>query len=253
MPTPVKAASTVTSPPMRASFQDGRMGTPRGTWPATTLSILTQIRVFVKAKRRGRASPPGAVSAAVSASPERVFEGLVEAREPKRIAGGSGPGRHGVAAIEQQVGLRAEHQSKQRRGRRNDSWAVQHPADFAGNLPLAPDVRGDRVHRSADLWILQRQAIQPYMVIDMDPRKPLAAVAQRPAGEHAEREREQSKGQSTATEDERGAKQHYAHTERLRPARRGLPVLADPSQERVARLTLLGDELVATVAVVVDP
>src|SRR5437588_4689709 len=33
---------------MMASFQDGRMGTPRGAWPATTLPILTQIRVFVK-------------------------------------------------------------------------------------------------------------------------------------------------------------------------------------------------------------
>src|SRR5438093_13143638 len=104
---------------MRASFQDGRMGTPRGTWPATTLSILTQIRVFVKTSRRGRASLPGAVSAAVSASPERVFEGLVDDREPKRIAGGYGPGRHGGAAIEQQRGLRGEQRSEPRRGPRD--------------------------------------------------------------------------------------------------------------------------------------
>src|SRR6266702_881390 len=30
----------------------GAWGTPRGTWPATTLSILTQIRVFVKTSKR---------------------------------------------------------------------------------------------------------------------------------------------------------------------------------------------------------
>src|SRR5881394_554540 len=60
---------------MMASFQDGRMGTPRGAWPATTLPILTQIRVFVK------------TSSDASTSPERVLERLVEARKPERRGG----------------------------------------------------------------------------------------------------------------------------------------------------------------------
>src|SRR5947199_8893824 len=91
---------------MMASFQDGRMGTPRGAWPATTLPILTQIRVFVK------------TSSDASTSPERVLERLVEARKPERRAGRPGPGRNGVAAVKPQLGLRAAPQPAQRRGPR---------------------------------------------------------------------------------------------------------------------------------------
>src|SRR2546421_12436527 len=226
---------------MMASFQDGRMGTPRGAWPATTLPILTQIRVFVK------------TSSDASTSPERVLERLVEARKPKRIAGRPSPGRNGVAAVKQQLGLRAEHQPEQRRGRRNDRRTVQQSPNLACHLPLAPNVGGHRVHRSADLWVLERQTIQTDEVIDMDPGKPLAAITQGPAGEHPERQSQESKSQGTATEDEGGANQRHAHAERLRLARSGLPLLTDPSQEGVARPTLLGHELVATVPVVIDP
>src|SRR2546427_12566708 len=133
---------------MMASFQDGRMGTPRGTWPATTLPILTQIRVFVT------------TSSDASASPERVLERLVEARKPERIAGGPGPGRNGVAAVKQQLGLRAEQQPEHRRGRRNDRRTVQQSPNLACHLPRAPHVGGPRVHRSPDLRALERQTIQ---------------------------------------------------------------------------------------------
>jgi len=44
-----------------------------------------------------------------SASLERVPEGLVEAAEPKPIAGGFRPGGHGAATVQQQLGLLAEH------------------------------------------------------------------------------------------------------------------------------------------------
>ena len=94
-----------------------------------------------------------------SASLKGVPEGLVEAAEPKPIAGGFCPGGHGAATMQQQLGLLAEHQSKQRRWRRNDRQAVHHSADFFGNLALPPDVRGNRVHRSAVLETLEGQAI----------------------------------------------------------------------------------------------
>src|SRR5207245_10189450 len=130
---------------------------------------------------------------------------------------------------------------------------MQLPADFFRNLALSPDVRSNRIHRPVDLQVLEGQAIQPHEVVDMDPGEPLPAITERTAGEDAEGEREQSKSQGAATEDERGANQHDAQTERLGFKGGSLPLLADPSQEGVAGPALLSDELVAAVAVVIDP
>src|SRR5437879_3471677 len=89
---------------------------------------------------------------------------------------------------------------------------MQLPADFFRNLALSPDVRSNRIHRPADLQVLEGQAIQPHEVVDMDPGEPLPAITERTAGEDAEGEREQSKSQGAATEDERGANQHGPET-----------------------------------------
>src|SRR5207245_714025 len=107
---------------------------------------------------------------------------------------------------------------------------MQLPADFFRNLALSPDVRSNRIHRPADLQVLEGQAIQPHEVVDMDPGEPLPAITERTAGEDAEGEREQSKSQGAATEDERGANQHDAQTERLGFKGGSLPLLARPSQ-----------------------
>src|ERR1700730_17075979 len=48
IPRPVKAAKTVTSPPIRASFQDGRMEDSSRGSSGGNAAILTQFRVFVK-------------------------------------------------------------------------------------------------------------------------------------------------------------------------------------------------------------
>src|SRR2546430_1741160 len=160
-------------------------------------------------------------------------------------------GRSGVASAGRK--LRPAGGTVARRGRRNDRRTVKQSPNLACHLPLAPNVGGHRVHRSADLWVLERQTVQTDEVIDMDPGKPLAAITQGPAGEHPERQSQESKSQGTATEDEGGANQRHAHAERLRLARSGLPLLTDPSQAGVAKRTLLCHELVATVPVVIDP
>src|SRR5437016_5059069 len=192
-------------------------------------------------------------SAVVSTGLERVLEGLVEPAELKPIAGRVRPGRHGVAAVEQQVRLLAEHQSKDGCRGRHNRRPMQHSADFSRHLCLRADVRSHRVHRSAVVETLEGQTIQSHEVVDMNPGEPLPAIAKRAAGEHPKGKREQSKGQGAATKNEPGAHEHEARAERLDLACRSLPLLADSSQEGVAGPALLGDQLLATVAVVIDP
>src|SRR5213078_4877353 len=99
---------------MRASFQDGRMRHSSrdlvgdyAVYPYTNPYICQDEHPCAQEAWSGRDS-----AFTVSASLKGVPEGLVEAAEPKPIAGGFRPGGHGAATVQQQLGLLAEHQSK---------------------------------------------------------------------------------------------------------------------------------------------
>jgi hypothetical protein len=124
--------------------------------------------------------------------------------------------------------------------------------DFAGDLPLPPQIRRDRIERSLDGVVLEGEAVEADQVVEMDPGKPLPPAAQGSAGKEAEGEHHQAERRGATTEDEGGAYQHHPHPKRLRLARRGLPLLAHASQKRPARRALLGDRLIAALAVVID-
>src|SRR5712691_11784375 len=171
MPTPVKAASTVTSPPMRASFQDGRMEDSSRGSSGDNAAILTQFSVFVQTKFEG------------SAAAEDLLQGLPEPAELEAVACRLRLVRDGSPTIEQQLRLRAERQAKQQSRCGKPGRAMQDPADLFGYLNLPTDIRGHGIDGAAQPLILEPEPIEPDDVVDVDPGEPLAAAAQRTADE----------------------------------------------------------------------
>ena len=76
------------------------------------LSLHKSVYLSRRASMPDRGVERSRLSLYGSASLKGVPEGLVEAAEPKPIAGGFRPGGHGAATVQQQLGLLAEHQSK---------------------------------------------------------------------------------------------------------------------------------------------
>ena len=129
---------------------------------------------------------------------------------------------------------------------------MEHAADFPGNIPLPPDIGRDRVHCAAYPRILERQPVEANDVVDVNPGKPLPAVAQRTAEKESKWQGQQSKGERLAAEHHRGADARDADAQRFRLLCLGLPLLAEPGKKGIARMALLGDDLLAAVPVVVD-
>ena len=118
--------------------------------------------------------------------------------------------------------LFTEGEAQRQRRSRRDRRAMQHVADFPGHLALRPDVRRYGVDRSGQPIILQRQAIQPDQVIDMDPGEPLPAIPERATGEEPERQDQKPEGRRPTSDDHRRADPHHPHAEGFRPGGDGL-------------------------------
>src|SRR2546425_992579 len=221
MPTPVKAANKVTSPPIRASFQGGRMADSSRGWtggnachPYTNLCICQDELLTAR---------------------EGVLQGLPEAPESKLEAGSLRFRRQCVPAVEQQLRLATEDQPQRERRCRNDRRAMQHVSDFPGQLPLGADIRRYCIHRPRQPSILEGQPIQPDQVVDVDPCKPLPAVTQRPAGEEPERQDQEPEGGRSPSEDHGRTDPDHPHSERLGLRSGSFPLLAKASQKRITR------------------
>src|SRR5712692_8862069 len=154
--------------------------------------------------------------------------------------------------MQEELRLVAEREAERKRRDWNQCGTTEHATNFLRDLPLAPDVGSDRVHRSAHPRILQGEPVEPNDVVDVNPGKPLATVTQRTADEQSKWQRQQSKSVCLAAEDHRGADPDDPNAERLGLLRRGFPLLAELGEKRITRPTLLRDDLVAAVAVVVD-
>src|SRR3989442_12378656 len=133
MPTPVKAANKVTSPPIRASFQGGRMADSSRGWtggnachPYTNLCICQDELITAR---------------------EGVLQGLPEAPESKLEAASLRFRRQCVPAGEQQLRLATEDPPQRERRGRDERRAVQHAADFPRHLPLGAPLRRYPMHR----------------------------------------------------------------------------------------------------------
>src|SRR2546423_6187591 len=129
---------------------------------------------------------------------------------------------------------------------------MEHAAYFPGNIPLPPDIWRDRIHRAAYPRILERQPVEANDVVDVNPGKPLTAVAQRSAEKESKWQGQQSKGQRLAAEHHRGPDSGDADAERFRLLRLVFPLLAEPGEKGIAGMALLRDDLLAAVPVVVD-
>src|SRR5438132_6240447 len=160
--------------------------------------------------------------------------------------------RLSVAAMQQELRLIAEHEPERKRRRWKHHGAMEHAADFPGNIPLPPDIGRDRVHRAAYPRILERQPVEANDVVDVNPGKPLPAVAQRTAEKESKWQGQQAKGERLAAEHHRGADSGDADTERFRLLCLVFPLLAEPGEKGIAGMALLRDDLLAAVPVVVD-
>src|SRR5205823_14804942 len=157
-----------------------------------------------------------------------------------------------VAAMQQELRLIAEHEPERKRRRWKHRGAMEHAADFPGNIPLPPDIGRDRVHRAAYPRILERQPVEANDVVDVNPGKPLPAVAQRTAEKESKWQGQQSKGERLAAEDYRGADPGDADAKRLGLLCLGLPLLAESGEKRIAGVAAFRDGLIAAVPVVID-
>ena len=107
--------------------------------------------------------------------------------------------------MQQELRLFAQHEPERKRRRWKHRRTMQYPTDFIGDIPLAPDIRCHRVDRAAHTRILERQPIDPDDVVDVNPGKPLPAVAQRTADEEPKWQGQQSKGERLATRTPSGS------------------------------------------------
>src|SRR3989442_3238354 len=213
------------------------MGDSSSGLAADNATILTQICVFVKTSRL---------------LPQRFLEGLVEPTQSKPITVGQRLCRLSKAAMQQELRLFAEHEPERKRRRWKNYGTMEHAADFPGDIPLAPDIGCHRVHRPAHARILERQPVEPNDVVNVNPGEPLATVAQRTAEKESKWQGQQSKGERLAAEDHRGADAGDADAKWLRLLRIGFPLLAERGEERIARMAVLRDDLLAAVPVVID-
>ena len=92
-----------------------------------------------------------------------------------------------MLAVEEQVGLLAESEADGEAGRRHERGPAEHGGERPGCLALAQRLGGDGVDGARELVVLDREPVDADEVVEVDPGKPLAAAADRPAGEEAER------------------------------------------------------------------
>ena len=100
--------------------------------------------------------------------------------------------------------------------------------------------------------MLDQPANGAHLVGVVNPGKPLASAAERPAGEEPEGEHHARQGAAVAAEDDAGADDYPTHTQPLDLLRRGLPRHAHLGEEIVAGSRIFGNRLVTTRAVVAD-
>src|SRR3989442_14569783 len=154
--------------------------------------------------------------------------------------------------MQQDLRLFAEHDPERKRRRWKHCGTMDHAADFPGDIPLAPASGCPRGHRPAHARILQWQPVEPNDVVEGNPGEPLATVAQRTDEKESKWQGQQSKGERLAAEDHRGADARDADAKWLRLLRIGFPLLAERGEERIARMAVLRDDLLAAVPVVID-
>ena len=154
-----------------------------------------------------------------------------------------------MLAVEEQVGLFAESEADGKAGRRHERGPPEHGGKRAGCLALPQRLGGDGVDGARELVVLDREPVDANEVVDVDPGKPLATAADRPAGKEADGERHQPERGSAPADDERRPDGEVT-TGRGRRGR--LPVDDQPGQERVPGRRGLVDDRVAGIAVVVD-
>src|SRR5438132_11831599 len=90
--------------------------------------------------------------------------------------------RLSVAAMQQELRLIAEHEPERKRRRWKHRRAMEHAADFPGNIPLPPDIGRDRVHRPANPPTSSGQPVEATDAADVNQVNPLPAAPNGPAG-----------------------------------------------------------------------
>src|SRR3984893_16316665 len=128
---------------------------------------------------------------------------------------------------------------------------MEDATNFLGDLPLAPEIGGHGIHRSSDAGVLKRELIEADDVLEVNPGEPLPAIAQRATHEQPKWQRQQAERERIAAEDHRRADPDDPDTEWFRLLRRGFPLLAEARQKRITGRAVLGDDFVASVALVV--
>jgi hypothetical protein len=159
--------------------------------------------------------------------------------------------RHGALAVEHHRAHLAEDHVDGKAGSRHKRWATLDRSNRFGHLAVAHGVRCSQVEGAGSLLVVDQKLDGAHLVLPMNPRHPLLAVAQGTAGEEVEGHDQLGEGAAFVAEHDAGANHGAAHTQTTCRCGGQLPVEADLGEKVGAGRILLADQRVPGLGAIV--
>ena len=180
---------------------------------------------------------------------QRLAQGRIAEREAGHLRL---VGQHALAADQELVGEIAGETAQQRRRDRDQCRAAQRARELPREDAVVDRHRRGRIHRAGEPRRRNDMGDQAHEIVALDPRHPLAAMADAAAEPEFERRQQPGEQAAVGAEHRADAQTHGAYAMTLGRHRGALPGLAEPVREAGLAAVELGQHLVLPQAIPAD-